>query len=125
MFNLFTDTAAQADATTILPNLILCAVVIGVFVFAVVVPQKKREKEQKEKLNNMRIGDTIITIGGIIGVLAKIADDEVTIYSSTANTPITFQKAAIQTVISRNAEKTAPKDKKESKSKKKTDDEEE
>ena len=124
MFNLFSDTASQADATAMLPNLILFAVLAVVFIFAVVVPQKKRDKEQKEKLNNMKIGDTIITIGGIVGILAKISDDEVTIYSSTANTPITFQKAAIQTVISRDSEKSAPKDKKEKKSKKTSDDEE-
>jgi preprotein translocase subunit YajC len=124
MFNLFTDTASQADATSMLPNFILFGVLAVVFIFAVVLPQKKRDKEQKEKLNNMRIGDTIITIGGIVGILAKISDDEVTIYSSTANTPITFQKAAIQTVISRDSEKSAPKDKKEKKSKKTSDDEE-
>lgn len=124
MFNLFTDTASQADATSMLPNFILFGVLAVVFIFAVVLPQKKRDREQKEKLNNMRIGDTIITIGGIVGILAKISDDEVTIYSSTANTPITFQKAAIQTVISRDSEKSAPKDKKEKKSKKTSDDEE-
>ena len=124
MFNLFTDTASQADATSMLPNFILFGVLAVVFIFAVVLPQKKRDKEQKEKLNNMKIGDTIITIGGIVGILAKISDDEVTIYSSTANTPITFQKAAIQTVISRDSEKSAPKDKKEKKSKKTSDDEE-
>lgn len=124
MFNLFTDTASQADATSMLLNFILFGVLAVVFIFAVVLPQKKRDREQKEKLNNMRIGDTIITIGGIVGILAKISDDEVTIYSSTANTPITFQKAAIQTVISRDSEKSAPKDKKEKKSKKTSDDEE-
>ena len=124
MFNHFTDTASQADATSMLPNFILFGVLAVVFIFAVVLPQKKRDREQKEKLNNMRIGDTIITIGGIVGILAKISDDEVTIYSSTANTPITFQKAAIQTVISRDSEKSAPKDKKEKKSKKTSDDEE-
>lgn len=124
MFNLFTDTASQADATSMLPNFILFGVLAVVFIFAVVLPQKKRDREQKEKLNNMKIGDTIITIGGIVGILAKISDDEVTIYSSTANTPITFQKAAIQTVISRDSEKSAPKDKKEKKSKKTSDDEE-
>ena len=121
MFNLFTDTTQQADMSSMLPQLGLLAVLAIVFIFTVVVPQKKRDKEQKERLNNMRLGDTIITIGGIIGVLAKISDDEVTIYSSTAATPITFQKAAIQTVIPRDADKKPAKDKKE-KSKKSTDD---
>lgn len=125
MFNLFTDTATQGDMTSMLPQLGLLGVLAIVFVLTVVVPQKKRDKEAKERLNNMKLGDTIVTIGGIVGVLAKISDDDVTIYSSNANTPITFQKAAIQTVIPRDADK-APKEKKETKSKsKKTSDDEE
>lgn len=125
MFNLFTDTAQQADISSMLPQLGLLAILAVVFVFTVIMPQKKREKEQKERLNNMRLGDTIITIGGIVGVLAKINEDDITIYSSNANTPITFQKAAIQTVIPRDADKSMPKEKKEAKSKKTTSEDEE
>ena len=121
MYMLLTDTAQQADMSSMLPQLGLLAVLAVVFVFTVIMPQKKREKEQKERLNNMRLGDTIITIGGIVGVLAKINEDDITIYSSNANTPITFQKAAIQTVISRNTDKAESKDKKDKKSKKNED----
>lgn len=118
MFNLFLDAAPeQADMSTMVPQLILLGVLVVVFLVTVIFPQRKRDKEAKERLNTMKLGDTIITIGGIVGVLAKIDEDEVTIYSSNANTPITFQKAAIQTVISRNAEKKESKDKKASKSK--------
>ena len=119
MFNLFTDTAQPADMSSMAPQLVLLALLAAVFIFTVVVPQRKRDKEQKERLNNMKLGDTIITIGGVVGVLAKISDDDVTIYSSNANTPITFQKAAIQTVISRNAEKKTSNEKKDTKKSKK------
>ena len=88
-----------------------------VLYFAVIRPQKKREKELKEQMSKLRVGDTVITIGGLIGRVANIKDDEVTISTSLANTLVTFQKAAIQTVISRNAEKKESKDKKASKSK--------
>ncbi len=118
MFNLLTDAPQEASLSSMLPSLGLFAILGIFFVFTVVMPQRKRDKEQKERLNNMKIGDTIVTIGGVVGVLARITDDEITIFSSNANTPITFQKAAIQTVISRNADKAESKDKKDKKSKK-------
>ena len=111
----------QGDMVSALPSVGLLLLFIPVFYLIVVRPQKKREKELKDQVDKMSIGDKIITIGGVTGVLAHINEDEVTIYTSAANTPITFQKAAIQTVISRNADKAESKDKKDKKSKKNED----
>ena len=95
----------QGEMVSAIPSVVLLLLFIPVFYLIVVRPQKKREKELKDQMSKMSIGDKIITIGGVIGVLAHISDDEVTIYTSAANTPVTFQKAAIQTVIPRNGEK--------------------
>jgi len=108
MFQFLLDSApaqGQGDMVSALPSIGLLLLFIPVFYLIVVRPQKKREKELKDQMSKMAIGDKIITIGGVIGVLAHISDDEVTIYTSAANTPVTFQKAAIQTVIPRNGEK--------------------
>ncbi len=106
----------QAEQTqSMLMSLGVMALFFVVFYFFLLRPQRKKEKELKEQIGKMSIGDKIITIGGITGTLANITDDDVTIYSSVANTPITFQKAAIQTIIPRNSEKN---DKKSSKSEK-------
>jgi preprotein translocase subunit YajC len=48
----------------------------------------------------MRPGDNVMTIGGIVGRVANITGDEVTIYTSVANTMMTFKKNAISTVLS-------------------------
>ena len=118
----------QGDMVSALPSVGLLLLFIPVFYLIVVRPQKKREKELKDQVDKMSIGDKIITIGGVTGVLAHINEDEVTIYTSAANTPITFQKAAIQTVVPRNGEKKDAKkentsDKKKSKKASKTDEE--
>ncbi|MCQ2466056.1 MAG: preprotein translocase subunit YajC [Clostridia bacterium] len=87
-----------------------------VLYFAVIRPQKKREKELKEQLSKLRVGDTVVTIGGLIGRVANIKDDEVTISTSLANTLVTFQKAAVNTVIKPEAaEQTVAKKEKKSK----------
>lgn len=64
-------------------------------------PQRKKEKQLKEQISQLNVGDKVITIGGFIGFVANIKEDEVTISSSVANTLVTFQKAAISTIIKR------------------------
>jgi len=52
----------------------------------------------------MKPGDKVLSIGGIVGRVANISDDEVTIYSGVANTMLTFKKSAISTVVSQSSE---------------------
>lgn len=76
------------------------ALIIGFMYFFSIRPQKKKEKELKARLEAMRPGDNVMTIGGIVGRVANISGDEVTIYTSVSNTMMTFKKSAISTVLS-------------------------
>lgn len=67
--------------------------------FLMIRPQKKKEKELREQLNSMNVGDKCLTIGGILGKVVNIKDDEVTIQTSVANTLITVRKSAISNVF--------------------------
>ena len=91
----------------------------GIMYFMIYLPQKKRDKKLKEQMDKLCVGDKVVTIGGLVGIVARITEEEVTIYSSAANTPVTYTKGAIQTVIPRNgdAESDKKKDKKDKKSK--------
>lgn len=53
----------------------------------------------REKINAMRVGDSVVTIGGIVGKIMNIAEDEITISTSVANTMMTFKKQAVSSVI--------------------------
>ena len=83
-------------------------------------PQRKKEKELKEKVDKMRVGDQVITIGGLVGKVANIRDDEVTIMTSAANTLVTFKKSAVNSVVSRDAKKEDESEPEEKKSDKVT-----
>ncbi|MBR6880983.1 MAG: preprotein translocase subunit YajC [Clostridiales bacterium] len=118
---LLEDTTQAAAGSTMMSafgSIAMIFIFLGLMYFMVMRPQKKREKELRAQMDAMKIGDTIITIGGIVGVLASQDDDTVTIYSSVANTPIKFQKAAIQTVVPRDGVNNADKKVKEKKEKK-------
>lgn len=47
--------------------------------FLMIRPQKKKEKETKAMQSNIQIGDEIVTIGGIVGLVVRKGDDNVVI----------------------------------------------
>lgn len=72
-----------------------------VFYFILIRPQRKREKELKEQMGKLSVGDRVVTIGGLVGFVANIKDNEITISTSAANTLVTYTKSAIQSVVKR------------------------
>ena len=73
-----------------------------VFYFLIIRPQQKREKATREMRNNIKIGDEIVTIGGIYGKVLKIKDDIITIEIGSDKTKITIAKWAVGNVIIEN-----------------------
>ena len=56
---------------TFLPLILIFAV----FYFLLIRPQQRKVKQHKEMLSNLKRGDKIITSGGIIGTIDKVADN--------------------------------------------------
>ena len=69
--------------------------------FLIIRPQKKQQKKVSEMLAGLQIGDKIVTIGGIVGKITRIKDDEVLVETGIGNekSVIKFQKAAISSVL--------------------------
>ena len=68
-----TGTSIAALATTFLPLILIFVV----FWFMLIRPQRKKDKQVKEMLNNLKAGDRVCTIGGIYGTIIGIKDDTV------------------------------------------------
>ncbi|MDP3736103.1 MAG: preprotein translocase subunit YajC [Hyphomonadaceae bacterium] len=74
------DPAAAADPFGgLLGGLLLPIGMIVIFYFLLIRPQNQRMKKHKTMLEALKKGDTVVTQGGIIGKVFKIADTEVTI----------------------------------------------
>ena len=56
---------------TFLPLILIFAV----FYFLLIRPQQRKVKQHKEMLSNLKRGDKIVTSGGIIGTINKVADN--------------------------------------------------
>ncbi|MCB0621212.1 MAG: preprotein translocase subunit YajC [Saprospiraceae bacterium] len=64
-------------------NLIFIALIFIVFYFFLIRPQSKRQKEQRQFVDDLEKGDEVVTAGGIIGRINKIEDDIITLEVST------------------------------------------
>lgn len=84
MTNLYL-TATTTDSVSMLATFIPLILMIVIFYFLLIRPQKKRDKEVQKMRENIEIADEIVTIGGIIGRVVSIKDDTVVI--ETASDP--------------------------------------
>ena len=64
---------AEAEPNTFL-SLLPLVLIFGVFYFLLIRPQNKRQKEHKELVANIAVGDEVATAGGVLGTVTTIKD---------------------------------------------------
>ncbi|HEY8418563.1 MAG TPA: preprotein translocase subunit YajC [Limnochordales bacterium] len=69
----------QADATSagLLGPLLPFLIMMAVFYFLLIRPQQQQQKKRREMLDSLKVGDKVITVGGIHGEITAVKDDEV------------------------------------------------
>ncbi len=98
MFNLIlAETAAETGGTN-WTSLILIVVVFVVMYAVILIPQRKKDKKLKQMLSELKSGDMICTIGGVVGKIVNVKDDDITIETSIERTKITMKKWAVRNV---------------------------
>lgn len=68
---------AQETGGSALPSLLFLALMVGVFYFLIIRPQRKRSQAQKDLAASLQIGDEVRTIGGIHGSVVSMTEDTV------------------------------------------------
>jgi preprotein translocase subunit YajC len=56
--------------------------IVGVFYFLLIRPQQKRQRELQETIAGLKIGDRVVTTGGVIGVIKSVRDTSFLILSA-------------------------------------------
>ena len=69
-----------------------------IFWFMMIRPQRKKDKQVKEMLNNLKAGDRICTIGCIYGTITGIQDDTIRLSVGRNNTEMVVARWAIRSV---------------------------
>ena len=88
--------AAATDTASMLATFIPLILMIVVFYFLLIRPQKKRDKEVQKMRENIEIADEIVTIGGIIGRIVSIKDDTRVIETAGDRSKIRLARWSIQ-----------------------------
>ncbi len=87
----------SADMLSQLAGLLPIVLVFVAFYFFLIRPQKKKEKETVAMRSNIQIGDEITTVGGIIGKVVAIKDqDQFVIETGADKTKIRIARWSIQ-----------------------------
>ncbi|MFF0827307.1 preprotein translocase subunit YajC [Brevibacillus sp. NPDC003359] len=81
--------------TQFLPIIIMFAI----FYFLLIRPQQKKAKQRNAMLGAIKKGDKIVTIGGVHGTIQDLSDDTVTLRIAH-NVNVTFDRGAINSVVS-------------------------
>ena len=80
----------------IIANLLPIVLMVAIFYFLLIRPQRKRDKEEREMRNSIQIGDEISTIGGFIGKVVSMKDETLVIETSADRTKLKLYRWAIR-----------------------------
>ena len=72
-------------------------VIVVLFYFLLLRPQQKRQRERQNLLNALGVGDKVVTIGGLHGVIASLEDKTVTLRINE-DTKVVFDRSAISSI---------------------------
>ena len=74
-------------------------VLFGIMYFLMLRPQKKEQKRLQAMLNDMEVGDSIVTTGGFYGVVIEMTEEDVIVeFGNNKNCRIPMRKQAIAEV---------------------------
>ena len=91
MVNFLTSPETMGMGSTV----IMLVVMVAVFYFMLIRPENKRKKEAEQMRSSVRKGDKITTIGGVVGTVVDVKENNVVVETSADQVRIEFAKWAI------------------------------
>ena len=76
-------------------TIIMLIVMVGIMYFLMIRPENKRKKEAEQMRSSMKVGDEIVTIGGITGKVVQVKDDKFVVETGADQVRIEFAKWAL------------------------------
>ena len=79
--------------------------------FFMIRPEKKKQKKIEAGRNALSVGDEIVTIGGVMGTIVHITEDDITIETSEDKVRVQFKKWAVSSNVRAEAAEAKEKNK--------------
>ena len=79
---------------------LMIGLLIAVFYFLMIRPERKRMKERNAMLGKLQKGDTVVTTAGIVGKVFRVEEKEVIInVDNDNNVKMRFLRSAVNEII--------------------------
>ncbi len=98
IFQVMEEAAAPNTTASLLMTVGMLVVLGLVFYFLMWRPQKKQQRETDAMRNSVERGDVITTIGGIVGLVIVVKDNDILLETSGDKTRIQIQKWAVRSI---------------------------
>lgn len=89
---------AAAQGPSLMANLLMIAVFIGIFYFLIWRPQAKRAKEHRSLIESLGVGSEIVFAGGLMGKITKL-DGDFAIVELSRGVDVKIQRASVISVL--------------------------
>ncbi len=107
MFFTLLDAAASPAKQNPLMGILPFVVMFAIMYFLMIRPQQKKQKEMQKMLDELKVGDKVVTASGIIGQITNFKENKqvaVIKVDNNTNTKIEFQRSAVAGVINEKKE---------------------
>ncbi len=95
--------AAATNPLGVFSTILMIVMMLGVMYFLMIRPENKRKKEAEQMRSSMKVGDQIVTIGGITGTVVSVKDDRFVIECGADQVRLEFAKWALSSNETANA----------------------
>ncbi len=86
--------AAPTGAAGFFVSIAPLVLIFAIFYFLLIRPQQRRVRQQRALVDSLRVGDEVITIGGMFGTILEIGDETITI-DAGGGTRLRYLKQAV------------------------------
>lgn len=94
-------TNAQGGKGSSMSMILMMGALLVVMYFMMIRPQKKRQKEEQEMRSSLEIGDEVVTIGGIVGRVVTIRENDLIIETGSDRNKMKILRSAISTNVTK------------------------
>ena len=88
----------ESSGGNIYTSILFLAVIVVTFYFLYLRPQKKRDKEFAKMRDSLKIGDVVVTIGGIVGIVTSIKEDVIILETGNDKNKVRIKKWAVKEI---------------------------
>ena len=101
----YAQAAQTAGGQSFIIQLLPLILIFVVFYFLLIRPQQKRVKQHREMVTNLKVGNQVITSGGILSKIVKVDDNNFITISISEGVNVKIKRDTITEVITDNQNK--------------------